>query len=100
MQQRVPTIPIFSARTLSQCQEALRSVDFALTVEEMVEFDRITLPAIASVMPEAGPYPYAMLEYGSPALPNFYSRVMVFGDNEGKIENHRRKFPYRHQEGN
>jgi hypothetical protein len=39
-----------------------------------------------------------MLEYGSPALP--YSRVMVFGDNEGKIENHRRKFPYRHQEGN
>ena len=42
MPQRVPTIPIFSARTLSQCQEALRSVDFALTAEEMVELDRIT----------------------------------------------------------
>jgi len=99
MQQRVPTIPIFSTRTLSQCQEALRSVDFVLSAEEMVELDRITLPAIASVMSEAGAYPYPMLEFGSPALPNFYSRVMVFGDNEAKIDNHRRKFPYRYQEG-
>ncbi len=99
MQQRVPTIPIFSVRTVAQCREALGAVEFELSPEEIAELDRITLPAISSVMPEAGPYPYPMLEYGSPALPNFYSRVMVFGDNEAKIDNHRRKFPYRHQGG-
>jgi len=99
MQQQVPTIPIFSARTVAQCREALGAVEFALSPEEFAELDRITLPAISSVMPEAGPYPYPMLEYGSPALPNFYARVMVFGDNEAKIDNHRRKFPYRHQGG-
>ena len=100
MQQRVPTIPIFSARTLGQATEDLASGEFALTPEQMQAIERATAPAIASVMPEAGPYPYPMLEYGTPALPGFYSRALLYGNLEYAIENHRRAFPYRyHPEG-
>jgi hypothetical protein len=38
-----------------------------------------------------------MLEYGSPALPEFYSRRLLFGNVEDKIINHRRIFPYKYQ---
>ena len=48
-------------------------------------------------MPEAGPYPYPMLEYGSPALPDFYSRLLLFGGVEKKIINHRRPYDYKYQ---
>ena len=100
MQQRVPTIPIFSARTLDQAKEDLGSCDFALTDAQMQAIERATAPAIASVMPEAGPYPYPMLEYGTPALPGFYSRALLYGGVEYAIDNHRRTFTYRfHPEG-
>lgn len=97
MQQQVPTIPIFSARTLEQAKEDLGACDFTLTRDQMQAIDRATAPAIASVMPEAGPYPYPMLEYGTPALPGFYSRALLWGQTEYVIENHRRKFPYKYQ---
>jgi hypothetical protein len=37
-----------------------------------------------------------MLEYGSPALPEFYSRGLLFGNVEDKIVNHRRLLPYQY----
>jgi len=95
MQQKVPTIPIFSARTLDQAKEDLGACDFVLSDDQMQRVERATAPAIASVMPEAGPYPYPMLEYGTPALPGFYSRALLYGKVEYAIENHRRTFPYR-----
>jgi len=57
---------------------------------------RAPAPALASVMPESGAYPYPMLEYGTPALPGFYSRALLFGKVEYAIENHRRAFPYKY----
>jgi hypothetical protein len=96
MQQKVVAIPVFSARTLDQAREDLGAVDFVLTDEEMAAIDRATAPALASVMPEVGAYPYPMLEYGTPALPNFYSRALLFGNVEYKIENHRRRFPFKY----
>lgn len=94
MQQKVTTLPIFSARTLEQAQEDLGCVDFELTEEQMQALNEASRPALGSIMPEVGPYPYPMLEYGSPALPEFYSRYLLFGHVEDKIVNHRRAFPY------
>lgn len=96
MQQQVVTIPVFAARTLEQVKENLGACDFTLTEAEMQQIEQVTRPAIASVMPEVGPYPYPMLEYGSPAIPGFYSRALLFGNVEYKIMNHRRKFPYKY----
>jgi hypothetical protein len=48
-------------------------------------------------MPGVGAYPYPMLEYGSPALPEFYSRYLLYGQVEARIVNHRRVFPYTYQ---
>jgi aryl-alcohol dehydrogenase-like predicted oxidoreductase len=96
MQQKVPTIPIFSAHTVEQVKEDMEACNFTLTNEQMQKIDEATLPALNSVMPEAGPYPYPMLEYGSPALPAFFSRALLFGDVEKKIVNHRRAFPYKY----
>lgn len=99
IQQKVPTIPIFSARTLEQMRENLGCLDFTLSDEEMNEIEIATRPALASVMPEAGPYPYPMLEFGTPALPGFYSRALLYGSVEYQIENHRRLFPYKFHPG-
>lgn len=96
MQQKVVTIPIFAVRTLAQVKENIGACDFTLTEEQMQKIEEATRPAIASVIPEVGPYPYPMLEYGSPAIPNFYSRTLLFGNVEYKIINHRRKFPYKY----
>jgi aryl-alcohol dehydrogenase-like predicted oxidoreductase len=96
MQQKVVTIPVFSARTLEQAREDFGATEFVLTDEQMAAIERATAPAIASVMPESGSYPYPMLEYGTPALPNFYSRALLYGNVEYKIENHRRRFPYKY----
>lgn len=96
MQQKVVTIPIFSARTVEQAKEDLDCVNFTLTDEQMCALDEASRPAVASIMPNVGPYPYPMLEYGSPALPEFYSRGLLFGQVEGKIINHRRIFPYQY----
>jgi aryl-alcohol dehydrogenase-like predicted oxidoreductase len=96
MQQKVVTIPVFSARTLAQTKEDLGACDFTLTPEQMTAIERATAPALASVMPEAGPYPYPMLEYGTPALPGFYSRALLFGKVEYQIDNHRRTYPYKY----
>ncbi len=96
MQQPVVNIPIFSARTLAQTQEDLGACDFELSLDTMQRLDQASLPALGSVMPEAGPYPYPMLEYGSPALPGFYSRALMWGGVEYKILNHRRRLPFRY----
>jgi hypothetical protein len=96
MQQPVVTIPIFSARTAEQAEEDLGCVDFELTAEQMQALSRASRPALGSIMPGVGPYPYPMLEYGSPALPEFYSRGLLFGALEDKIVNHRRIFPYQY----
>ena len=92
MQQDVVSIPIFSARTFEQAQEDLGCLDFTLTDEQMQKLDNATAPAISSVMPESGPYPYPMLEYGTPALAGFYSRALLFGNVEYKIMNHHQIF--------
>ena len=98
MQQKVVTIPIFSAHTVEQAKENLGACDFTLSDEEMRRIDEATRLAITSAMPEVGPYPYPMLEYGTPALAEtFYSRVLLFGDVEYQIINHRRFAPYRYQ---
>lgn len=98
MQQRVVTVPIFSVHTVDQAKENVAACDFTLTDSEMRQIDEATRPAIASVMPEAGPFPYPMLEYGSPALAEtFYSRALLFGNVEYQILNHRRFAPYRYQ---
>jgi hypothetical protein len=94
MQQKVVSIPLFSARTVEQAKEDLGCLDFTLTEEQMQQLHKASLPALNSVMPEVGPYPYPMLEYGSPALPAFYSRALLFGNTENQIINHRRTFPY------
>jgi aryl-alcohol dehydrogenase-like predicted oxidoreductase len=99
MQQKVPTIPVFSARTVEQMREDLGCLDFTLSDEEMHRLEVATRPAIASVMPEAGSYPYPMLEFGTPALPGFYSRALLYGNVEYQIENHRRLFPYKFHPG-
>jgi aryl-alcohol dehydrogenase-like predicted oxidoreductase len=96
MQQKVVTIPIFSARTVEQAKEDLGAVEFELTAEQMAALDEASRPAVSSIMPGVGPYPYPMLEYGSPALPEFYSRYLLFGQMEDKIVNHRRIFPYQY----
>lgn len=96
MQQPVVTVPIFSARTAEQAKEDLGACDFELTKEQMVALTKASLPAVASIMPEVGPYPYPMLEYGSPALPEFYSRGLLFAGVEDKIINHRRLLPYQY----
>jgi aryl-alcohol dehydrogenase-like predicted oxidoreductase len=95
MQQKPVTIPIFSARTLDQAKEDIGACDFVLTDEQMQAVERATAAAIAPVMAEAGPYPYPMLEYGTPALPGFYSRALQWGAVEYLIDNHRRAFPYK-----
>jgi hypothetical protein len=76
-------IPIFFARTLERAKEHLGAVDFVLTDAQMAAIDKATAPAIASVMPESGSYPYPMLEFGTPALPNFYSRASTQGQTHG-----------------
>ncbi len=96
MQRPVVTIPIFSARTAEQAVEDLGCVDFELTEEQVRRLSAASRPALGSIMPGVGPYPYPMLEYGSPALPEFYSRYLLFGTMEDKIVNHRRIFPYQY----
>jgi hypothetical protein len=62
----------------------------------MRELTIASQPAVSSIMPGVGAYPYPMLEYGSPALPEFYSRFLLFGQVEEKIVNHRRLLPYQY----
>ena len=88
------SIPIFSVRTKQQLDEALRAVSFTLSTDDMKFIDEKTKPAIAPPIDEYGAYPYPMLEYGSPALPNFYSRALLYGDTEKNILNHRLQSPY------
>lgn len=97
MQQKVTTIPIFSSRTVDQAKENLGAVEFELSDEQMRQLTEASEAAIASIMPNAGPYPYPMLEYGSPALPEFYSRLLLFGETEHDIRNHRRPYPFKYQ---
>ncbi|PTY03830.1 aldo/keto reductase [Opitutaceae bacterium EW11] len=97
IQQVVTTIPIFAAHNAAQCKEIVGASDFHLTAEQWDQVEAATRPAVASVWPEVGPYPYPMLEYGSPALPGFYSRGLLYGRSEYVIENHRRPFRMLHR---
>jgi aryl-alcohol dehydrogenase-like predicted oxidoreductase len=97
MQQKVVCIPVFSARTLEQAREDLEAVEFTLSDDDMRELTQTSQAAVQSIMPGAGAYPYPMLEYGSPALPEFYSRQLLFGQTEYKIVNHRRLAPFQYQ---
>jgi aryl-alcohol dehydrogenase-like predicted oxidoreductase len=97
MQQVVPTIPIYTAHDAKQCTEALGAADFSLTPEQWSEVEVASRPAVASIWPEVGPYPYPMLEYGSPAIPGFYSRGLLYGRSEYVIQNHRRPFRMHHR---
>ena len=97
MQQKVVCVPVFSARTLEQAQEDMGAASFTLSEDEMRELTRVSQAAVQSIMPAAGPYPYPMLEYGSPALPEFYSRFLLFGQTEYQIVNHRRLAPFQYQ---
>jgi aryl-alcohol dehydrogenase-like predicted oxidoreductase len=96
MQQRPVTIPIFSARTVAQAKEDMGCVEFTLTEDQMRRLTEASRPALQSIMPGVGAYPYPMLEYGSPALPEFYSRGLLFGGVEEQIVNHRRAYPYQY----
>jgi len=90
----IVSIPIFSVRTKQQLDEALRAAEFVLSQEDIEFIDDVTTPAIAPPLEEYGAYPYPMLEYGSPALPNFYSRALLYGETENDIINHRKPIPY------
>ena len=96
-QKETVTIPIFSVRTAKQLTDALRATEFELSDEQMAKINAITSPAITSPYPAFGAYPYTMLEYGSPALPNFFSRALLYGETEAMIENHRVPHPYQFQ---
>ncbi len=97
MQQRqVVSVPIFSVRTLDQLNQAMRATEFELSDEDMHFIDQATKPAIAPPIAEYGAYPYPMLEFGSPALPNFFSRALLYGDTEPMIINHRTPHPYKY----
>jgi aryl-alcohol dehydrogenase-like predicted oxidoreductase len=87
-------IPIYSGRTEAHSKESLRATEFELSEDQMKRINEITTPAISSPYPAFGPYPYTMLEYGSPALPNFYSRALLHGETESMIKNHRVPNPY------
>lgn len=93
-QEEVVSIPIFSVRTTNQLKDALRAKDFCLSEDDMTFISNVTKPAIAPPIDEYGAYPYPMLEYGSPALPNFFSRALLYGETESEILNHRTKRPY------
>src|SRR4029077_16270483 len=97
MQQKFVCLPIFSARTVEQARENLGACDFTLSDADMRALTEASTAAVESIMPGVGPYPYPMLEYGSPALPEFYSRYLLFGQTEDKIENHRRLAPFKYQ---
>jgi aryl-alcohol dehydrogenase-like predicted oxidoreductase len=97
MQQKVVCVPVFSARTLEQAQENLQAVEFTLTSDDMRALTQASQDAVQSIMSGVGPYPYPMLEYGSPALPEFYSRFLLFGRTEDRIVNHRRLAPFQYQ---
>jgi aryl-alcohol dehydrogenase-like predicted oxidoreductase len=90
----IVSIPIFSVRTKEQLDDALRATEFVLSDKDMAFIDEATKAAIAPPLEEYGAYPYPMLEYGSPALPNFYSRALLYGETEKEILNHRKPVPY------
>jgi aryl-alcohol dehydrogenase-like predicted oxidoreductase len=95
-QQEVVSVPIFSVRTLDQLKQAMRATEFELSSEDMALIQQITAPAIAPPITAYGAYPYPMLEFGSPALPNFFSRALLYGETEALIVNHRTPHPYQY----
>ena len=96
-QDEVVSIPIFSVRTIDQLNQALRAAEFELAKEDMDYINQATKLAIAPPIPEYGAYPYPMLEFGSPALPNFFSRALLYGETEEMIINHRTPHPYKYK---
>jgi aryl-alcohol dehydrogenase-like predicted oxidoreductase len=96
-QSEVVSIPIFSVRNLEQLNQAMRAASFELSADDMAFINTSTRPAIAPPIAEYGAYPYPMLEFGSPALPNFFSRALLYGETEKMIINHRKPMPYHFQ---
>jgi aryl-alcohol dehydrogenase-like predicted oxidoreductase len=93
-QSQVVSVPIFSVRTHDQLLQAMRAAEFTLSDKQMQIINELTQPAIDSPCPVYGSYPYSMLEFGSPSLPNFFSRALLYGDTEATIVNHRTPQPY------
>ncbi len=81
-------IPIFSARTLEQIKEDLGCLDWQLTPEELEKVREATDAALSTPIVKRG-YPYDFLDYGSPAIPGFNVRQMMFGFVGKNIESHR-----------
>jgi len=71
-------IPIFSARTLAQAEEDIACLDWNLTAEEFAKVQAATEAALSTPIVANG-YPYDFLDYGSPAIPGFNVRQMMFG---------------------
>ena len=88
------SVPIFSVRTHDQLLQAMRAAEFTLSDKQMQIINELTQPAIDSPCPVYGSYPYSMLEFGSPSLPKFFSRALLYGDTEATIVNHRTPQPY------
>jgi len=71
-------IPIFSMRTLPQIEENLGCLDWDLTPEQFAKLQEVTEPSLATPIVRMG-YPMDFLDYGSPAIPAFNVRQMMFG---------------------
>lgn len=87
-------IPIFSARTLAQAQEDLACTEWQLTPEEFAKVQAASESALSTQIVEKG-YPLDFLDYGSPAIPGFNVRQMMFGFVGKNIEyGEHRSIPY------
>ncbi|MGO8673904.1 MAG: aldo/keto reductase [Capsulimonadaceae bacterium] len=71
-------IPIFSMRTHAQTIENLGALDWQLTAEQFAMVQEATDAALSTPIVKQG-YPNDFLDYGSPAIPGFNVRQMMFG---------------------
>jgi aryl-alcohol dehydrogenase-like predicted oxidoreductase len=87
-QHKVPTIPIFSARTVDQMKEDLACLEWTLTPEQFQMVEKATERALATPIVRCG-YPHDFNEYGSPAIPDFEVKKMEYGTVGQYVDNHR-----------
>lgn len=87
-QNSVPTIPVFSARTLQQAKEDLGCLDFRLSPEQIEDLNRATEEALVTPTAKWG-YPNDFLEFGSPSIPDFPVKLMEYGNVGNQIDDHR-----------
>ncbi len=96
MQQKVVTMPIFSARTAEQAKEDLGACDFTLTDDQMLRLTQASMPAIGSIMPNLeAPIRTRCSSTAALRCRSFTARLL-FGNVEEKIINHRRIYRYQY----